>query len=918
MAEGKSSSDRDSWAAEWHALSVDELCRRFEVAADRGLSAKEAAARLAKYGPNELTAAPRPPAWKRLLAQFRELVVLILVIAAAISLAFGEWPDALAILTIVLLNGILGFIQEERAESSLAALRKISSPTAKAIRDGQVVVLPARELTPGDVIEVEAGDLAPADARIVQALGLTAQEAALTGESTPVNKDARVTLAAETSLADRQNMLHMGTVVVAGKGRAVVTATGMRSELGHIAGMLSRQEHEPTPLQRRLAELGRVLIVLCLAIVGVIFLLQLARGQKPYKVFMLSVGLAVAAVPEGLPAVVTVALALGLQRMVRRNALIRKLPSVETLGSVTVICSDKTGTLTRNEMTVRELVVGERRYEVTGAGYTPQGEFRLAPSSQAIEIDDRDHAGLRRLLEIGAWCNHARLVQPAGSDSWQVVGDPTEGALIVAAKKAGIEAAGGDGPIVHEIPFDSERKAMSVVVQEAGGQPTLYTKGAPEVVLERCTAVQQDDAATSLDAAARQRILQASEEMASRALRVLALAFRTLERTTDLSAAKADALECELVFAGLVGMIDPPRDEAKQAVATCRAAGIKPVMITGDHPATATAIGRELQIAGPDDAALTGQELDGISDGELVQRVQRTAVYARVSAAHKMRIIDAWKKAGQIVAMTGDGVNDAPAVKAADIGIAMGRAGTDVTKEASDMVLTDDNFASIVSAVEEGRGIFDNIQKFILYLLSSNASEVLLVFFAALVGWPAPLAAIQLLWINLVTDGLPALALAMEPPERDIMQRPPRPPHEPVITRSRGLTILTHGLLMAIVAAAGFWWFYQGDEQRLAEAQTATFCILAFTQLFYSLACRSQRFTMPELGFWTNPYLFGAIALSALAQFTVVSLPWTQPVFDSAPLPASDWVRIGMLALVPVTIIEVAKLAIKAVRRAPA
>jgi Ca2+-transporting ATPase len=615
-------------------------------------------------------------------------------------------------------------------------------------------------------------------------------------------------------------------------------------------------------------------------------------------------------VPEGLPAVVTVTLALGLQRMVKRNALVRKLPSVETLGSVTVICSDKTGTLTRNEMTVRELLVGDRRYEVTGAGYAPRGAFRDAATHQNVSQESSEFSPLRRVLEVGAWCNSAKLVAAGNDDGWEVIGDPTEGALVVAARKAGIDLEESDGQIVYEIPFDSQRKEMSVVVKGGNGSTTMYTKGAPEVILDECRQMLNSGEPVDLDDPARERIRRANAEMASRALRVLALAYRPLP--ADAPDADKPA-EQDLIFAGLVGMIDPPREEVKPAVATCRAAGIRPVMITGDHPETALAIARELAIVQPDDEALTGQQLDAMTDEELTQRVEASPVYARVSAAHKLRIVEAWQRRGQVVAMTGDGVNDAPAVKAADIGIAMGITGTDVTKEASDMVLTDDNFTSIVSAVEEGRGIFDNIQKFILFLLSSNASEVLLMFFAALVGWPAPLMAIQLLWINLVTDGLPALALAMEPPEPDIMQRPPRPPREPVITRARGLTILSHGLLLATVATLGFWLFYQGDESRLPEARTAVFCVLAFAQLFYALACRSQRYTMPELGFFSNPYLFGAIALSAIAQVAVVALPVLQPVFESRLEFGWKWLWVALLALTPVTVIECTKLVRKAI-----
>ena len=708
-----------------HALSVEKLLAEVGVDLTVGLGPQEAVKRRAAHGFNELPTVPPTPAWRRLAAQFTELVVLILIAAAVISIVVGEWADSIAILAIVLMNGILGFIQEERAERSLAALRDMASPMAKTLRDGELHVLPARELVPGDVIQIESGDNVPADARLVVAFSLRAQESALTGESTPVSKHSQVLLAPETPLADRENMLHMGTVVAAGKGTAVIVATGRHAELGRIAGLLQQHRREETPLQRRLAELGRILIVLCLGIVAIIVALQLIRGQDLYEVFMLSVGLAVAAVPESLPAVVTLALALGLQRMVRRNALIRSLPSVETLGCVTVICTDKTGTLTRNEMTVRELVTSGRAFVVSGAGYVPRGEFREAAGEATADLESKSGLDLRRLLEIGVWCNNARLNHSNADDAWEVVGDPTEGALIVAAAKAGIRASEDEGHVVFEIPFDSQRKAMSTIVRHSDGATTLYSKGAPEVILAKSSFELRDGEVIELDENARNQIRSVNAAMAGRALRVLALAYRPFEQTTTDAGEEAEE---GLIFAGLAGMIDPPREEVRAAVVSCRTASIRPVMITGDHPATAIAIARELLIAGPGDEAMTGAQLDQISSEELAERVEGIPVYARVTAAHKLQIVKAWQSRGQIVAMTGDGINDAPAVKSADIGIAMGIAGTDVTKEASDMVLTDDNFTSIVSAVEEGRGIFDNIQKFILYLLASNASEVLLMF----------------------------------------------------------------------------------------------------------------------------------------------------------------------------------------------
>ena len=914
-AVGSSTSGGPFLPAPAYAMPIDRLLSAAGgVSVEQGLPTVEVQKRYQQFGANKLSEAPRVPTWRKLVAQFKDLVIWILIVAAIIAGVMGEWVDTAVILAIVLVNGIIGFLQEEKAGRALAALQKLSSPMAKVIRDGVLHLVPARELVPGDRIELEAGDNIPADARLLSGFGVRVQEAALTGESVPVDKDADCVLNENSPLGDRRNMVYMGTVTAAGKASAIVVAIGMDTELGHIAGLLQRSAPERTPLQRRLAELGKVLVFVCLVIVVVIFLLQLARGGELLEMLLISVSLAVAAVPEGLPAVVTLTLALGLQRMVKRNALVRKLPSVETLGSVTVICSDKTGTLTRNEMTVREIVAGGERFQVTGGGYAPHGEFlkcRDSESSPAEPVNPRDESDLIQALTTAARCNNA-TVSPRGddADSWQVIGDPTEGALVVAALKAGIEARDREQHVLYEIPFDSDRKTMSVVLRESNGTRVMHSKGAPEVILAKCIAERRGGQVEPLTDDRRSQLLRSNSEMAGRALRVLGLAYR------DHSATQGTGYdETDLIFAGLVGMIDPPREEVKEAVRRCRGAGIRPVMITGDHPETALAIARELHIAGDDDRVVTGQELNALSDEELKVQVNQIAVYARVSAEHKLRVVNAWKQRGQIVAMTGDGVNDAPAVKAADIGIAMGIAGTDVTKEASDMVLTDDNFASIVNAVEEGRGIFDNIQKFVHFLLSCNAGEVLLMFFAALIGWPVPLSAIQILWINLVTDGLPALALGMEPPERDIMSRSPRPPLEAVITRKRGLLILFHGTLIASVAGLGFWLIYQGDETHLARARAVAFCVMAFSQLFFAIGCRSQRFTMPELGLFSNPYLFGAIVISGLLQLSVVTLPFAQPVFGVATHLVWEWLLIGALALTPVTIIELVKLLRAALRK---
>ena len=905
MNEGKDAPEGDLPSPS-HALSAEAVARALATDANVGLTAAAAAERLARHGRNELTEAPPEPWWRRLGRQFGDLLIWILIAAAVVSGVLGEWIDAAAILAIVVLNGLLGFFQEGRAEQALAALRKMSSPHAKVVRGGRPQNQPAAELVPGDRIDLEAGDRVPADVRLVGTAGFRVEEAALTGESVPADKDHGEVLDPLAALGDRVNMAYMGTTVVAGTAGAVVVATGMNTEIGHIAGLLRRQGVEQTPLQRRLAELGRVLLFVVLGIVVAMFAVQVLRGGGVVEALLLSVSLAVAAVPEGLSAVVTVALALGLQRMARRNALIRRLPSVETLGAVTVICSDKTGTLTRNEMTVRELVAGGRRYEVTGGGYEPAGEFR----TDGKVADPAGEPALRQVLTAGAWCTHARVTRGGdggdgdGGGKWELVGDPTEGALVVAAMKAGIHAEDRERRVVHEIPFSSDRKAMSVVARPGDdGQLYMFTKGAPEVVLQKCThELAGDGARRELSDARRAEILEEAHAMAGRALRVLGLAFREADERRRLG-------ETQLVFAGLAGMMDPPRDEAREAVGRCLTAGIRPVMITGDHPDTARAIAGSLGMLREGQRVVLGTELDQIDDEALRSGVEQMPVYARVTAAHKMKIISAWRSRGHVVAMTGDGVNDAPAIKAADVGVAMGVTGTDVTKEAADMVLTDDNFASIVNAVEEGRAIYDNIRKFVHYLLATNAGEVLLMFCAILVGWPAPLAAIQILWINLVTDALPAMALGVEPAEPDVMQRPPRPPDERVITLRRGVLIAVHGALNALATGVAFYAIYRGRGESLPAARTVAFTTLAFSQLLFSFGCRSFRYTLPQLGFFTNPWLLGAIAVSAALQLLVVTVPFLQPIFQVTPVPsARHWLLIALLAAAPVTVVEVVKL----------
>ncbi len=902
-----------------HAVAAEAVLQSFGSSRELGLSDIDVQAQRTRYGTNQLAETPPTPLWQKLLGQFKDLVIWILIVAAIISGAMGEWVDAIAILAIVLLNAVIGFMQEERAERALAALQRLSAPLAKVIRAGRLQSIPAKDLVPGDVVELEAGDNIPADGRLIQAFSLSIQEAALTGESLPVEKHGAAILSAEAPLGDRQNMVYMGTVAAAGKASAVITATGMKTELGRIAGMLQRHEPEPTPLQRRLSGLGRVLVVVCLGIVAVIFVLEIVRNGNVLSALLTSVSLAVAAVPEGLPAVVTIALALGVQRMVKRNALVRKLPSVETLGSVSVICSDKTGTLTRNEMTVQEIVAGDRHYYVTGVGYAPRGQFlQISPGTSPNQdgnagiasgtpVEVQDHEELTLALTIGAWCNNARVVpQGDGEREWKVIGDPTEGALVVAALKAHLDPRNRADALVFEIPFDSTRKAMSVVVRDGHERFTLYTKGAPEVILAKCVAEIHGGSVHPLTEERRKAILDENSEMAARALRVLALAYRAaVPGRLDATA------ESELIFAGLTGMIDPPRDEAILAVEKCRDAGIRPIMITGDHPGTAMAVAQKLGLTSPGDRAISGLELERMTDEDLASQVDRISVYARASAEHKMRIVKAWKSKGEVVAMTGDGVNDAPAIRAADIGIAMGITGTDVTKEASDMVLTDDNFASIVSAVEEGRGIYDNIQKVLQFLLSCNAGEILLMFVAGLLGWPAPLLPIQLLWINLVTDGLPALALSLEPPEPGVMRRKPRRRDESILSARLGLAILWQGLLVGGVGLAAFAYSYLTHDGNVERARAMTFCVVVYAELLRALAARSQTLTLPQLGFFTNPQLLLAIVVSGMLQVSVAVFPFTQRVFDVPAHTIVEWLIIVGLAMTPVTMIEVGKMTVQ-------
>lgn len=870
-----------------------------------GLSSAEAAKRLAEYGPNALSQKKAISPLKIFFDQFRNFMIWVLIGAALISGFLQEWVDAIAIIAIVLLNSILGFIQEYRAEKSLAALKKLSSPASKVIRNGEHDVVPSSDLVVGDLIELEAGDSVPADSRIVWVTSnFGVQEASLTGESTPVIKTASALDEEDVPLADRANMVYMGTSVVSGKARALVADTGMKTELGKIATMVSEISRETTPLQKKLEEFGKWIVYLCFALVAVVFLLEWLRGGKLIEVFLTAVSLAVAAIPEGLPAVVTIALALGVHRMVKRNALIRKLPSVETLGCATVICSDKTGTLTKNEMTVRAVFAGKKLFDVTGTGYAPKGKFLLEGHSIKPSSDD----DLFTALRASVLCNGAEL--KISENAARIVGDPTEGALLTAAAKAGIfkDALEREFIFADEIPFDSERKRMTMI-RTGGGRTTAFVKGAPDILLGICTKMREAGASRLISKDDIANIRRMNDGLADKAMRVLAVAYKELDGAPK--GMDASAVESDLVFAGLIAMMDPPREEVKAAMKECEISGIKAVMITGDHKNTAVAIAKELGFFKEDSLALSGEELSAMTDDEFCRIVERTAVYARVSPEHKLRVVRAWKKHGDVVAMTGDGVNDAPAIKEADIGVAMGITGTDVTKEVSDMIVTDDNFASIVSAVEEGRGIYDNIRKFVHYLLSCNAGEILVMFTASLIGFPVPLLPIHILWINLVTDGLPALALGVDPVDPNIMKRPPRKPDEAVVTRPMVFTMLVQGSFIAFCSLLAFVLVFFVENEDIGRARTAAFIVLACSQLFHSFNCRSATESVFKLGLLTNKKLIAACGVSFLLQMAAVYLPFAQKVFKTEPLGLFDWVMVVAISSLPLWAME----AWKAIRK---
>ena len=948
---------------EWHALKPEEVLSHLRVEGN-GLTTEEAKKRLEYYGPNQLKEAPRPSFWQMLWEQLNNFVVILLIVASVISALLGDYVEAGAIMAIVVLNSILGIVQERRAEEALAALKKLAAPDAQVMRDGHRVSVPSYNLVPGDLVFLEAGNFVPADIRLLEAVNLRVEEASLTGESLAVQKNAASVLDKDVPLGDRKNTAFMGTVVSYGRGRGVVTSTGMHTQLGLIATMLQSVEAEETPLQRRLDQLGKTLSVAALFLVAIVFIVALINytdismlfsdplaylkmyASEITDVFIIAISLAIAAVPEGLPAVVTISLALGMREMIKRHALIRKLSSVETLGSATVICSDKTGTLTQNEMTVTCLWADEQFLEVTGTGYVPEGGFEV--DGKTVNI--ADYPAIQTVLWLGILNNDASIETTGEEDSqktYRIVGDPTEGSLLVAAAKAGVahveikEAY----PRESEVPFDSERKRM-ITIHDVGtpraddlspftndkhkNWDVIAVKGAPDVVLELCTQYQdRNDKPQPLTDEIRGCILAANDEMTQDALRVIGLAYRLEKNVPDNPENfTAEDLEKDLVFVGLAGMIDPARPEVRPALEHAREAGIRTIMITGDYPNTARAIAETIGMLGQGRKVLTGAQLDSLSDEELKNVIEETAVFARVSPEHKMRIVDALQANDEVVAMTGDGVNDAPAIKRADIGVAMGITGTDVAKETADMVLTDDNYASIVAAVEQGRIIYSNIRKFVFFLLSSNIAEILIIFLATLAGLPAPLTAIQLLWLNLITDGAPALALAVEKGDPDIMQDKPRDKSEPIVNRSMswGLVIQTIAQTGAVLTAFGLglvWHLEAGatlvgnpityilqHDWRGIDVQTAetmAFVTLSLCELFRAYTVRSERTSIFKIGVFSNRYMQYAVGLSIVLLILVCAVPFLQPVFNTHFLSLQEWLIVIGLSLIPAVAEEITK-----------
>ncbi len=872
-------------------LSASETAEDLQVDLSIGLSGKEATERNQKYGPNRLEGGKEKSILAMALDQLKDFLVLILIVAAVISILLGEELEGIVILAIVVLNTFLGVYQENKASNALKALKEMASPHAKALRDGQVVEIASHEVVPGDVVILEAGDYIPADLRLVESINLKIDEAALTGESVPVEKDAKAVLPEDAGLGDRINSAYMGTVITYGRGKGVITDTGMKTQMGNIAGMLNSSSDEATPLQKKLDSLGKLLGIVCLSICGIIFLLGWLRGMELFDIFMTSVSLAVAAIPEGLTVVVTVVLAMGMQRMVKCNAIIKRLSAVETLGSTTVICSDKTGTLTQNKMTIQRIYDGKELYDVSGTGYSPAGDIFDASGNKKADA-------VQKILECVLLCNDAIY----DFEKETIVGDPTEGAMVVLSHKAGMVKEQWDKkyPRLQEIPFDSDRKLMSTF-HSIEGKTVMYTKGAPDELLRRCISIDLNGTVQELTEEKRQEILAANQNFAEAALRVIGAAYKQVEQVNASFEAEND-----LIFVGLVGMIDPPREEAKDAISVCKKAGIQVKMITGDHKITATAIGRQLGIVEEGAVAVEGREISEMDDEQLRERVKTVNVFARVSPEHKVRLVDAVRANGDIAAMTGDGVNDAPSLKHADIGVAMGITGTDVSKEAADMILTDDNFASIVRAVAEGRTIYSNIRKVVGFLLSCNIGEILVIFIAMLAGMPVPLVAIQLLSINLITDAFPAFALGMEKEEPGVMDRHPRDPSEPIVDKKMAIAVGIQSVALAIGTLGAFSYGYFA-HQDIDAARTACFLTLVLGELLRAYSSRSEKVSIFKMRIFENSYLNKCVIASLAFLLASIYIPLLNPIFGTVMLSFDEIIVSLVLALVPMLGGELAK-----------
>lgn len=871
--------------------SVEESSKALGVDLTEGLTLEMVKQRQQQYGSNTLVAAKPKSIIAMVLEQLKDFLVIILMIAAAISIGLGEALEGIVILAIVVLNTILGVYQENKASNALKALKEMASPTAKVIRNGKTTEIASKDVVVGDVVILEAGDYIPADLRLIEAINLKVDESSLTGESVPVEKDSQVVLADDAGLGDRVNSAYMGTVITYGRGKGLITAIGMNTQMGKIAGMLNEDDDETTPLQKKLDALGKTLGLVCIVICIIIFGLGWLQTGDLFESFMGAVALAVAAIPEGLTVVVTVVLALGMQRMVKVNTIVKRLSAVETLGSTTVICSDKTGTLTQNKMTIQKIYDGNEIYDVSGTGYHPQG---IITNQQQEESSKQ----VKPILEAIVLCNDA-VYNPHDET---IIGDPTEAAMVVLAHKAGISKPeiSKQYPRIQEIPFDSTRKLMSTVHQ-INDQLVMYTKGAPDELLRRCDTILIDGEVQPLTDSKRNEILAVNESFAASALRVIASAYKNV----DQAEVHFDD-ENHLTFTGLVGMIDPPRTEAKEAIELCKTAGIQVKMITGDHKITATAIGKQLGIVAADGDAVDGSAIDAMDDNQLRETVKTVNVFARVSPEHKVRLVDAVRANGNVVAMTGDGVNDAPSLKRADIGVAMGITGTDVSKEAADMILTDDNFASIVRAVAEGRTIYSNIRKVVGFLLSCNIGEILVVFFAMLLGLDAPLVAIQLLAINLITDAFPAFALGMEKEENNIMQEKPRDPSEPIVDKTMGKAIIIQSIFLAFGTLASYLYAFHFHDG-VADARTAAFLTIVLGELLRAYSARSEHLSVFKMKLFENSYLNKSVLVSIIFVIASIYLPFLNPIFSTVPLQLDEFIVAIVFAIIPLLGGELAK-----------